>query len=99
MNAKPSRLALLALLCTAGATAAHAQATGLPTTQPSLVTIIREEVKVGRAAEHQRIESGWPAAFARANSPDYYLAMTSMTGLSEAWYIIPATSHPPSPRG
>ena len=69
------------------------QAQGLPTTQPSLITIIREEVKVGRGAEHQRIESGWPAAFARANSPDYYLAMTSMTGLNEAWYIIPATSH------
>jgi hypothetical protein len=69
------------------------QTQGLPATQPSLITIIREEVKVGRGAEHQRLESGWPAAFARANSPDYYLAMTSMTGLNEAWYIIPATSH------
>ena len=93
MHATSSRLALLALLCTGAVTAASAQATGLPTSQPSLVTIIREEVKVGRTADHARIESGWPAAFARAKSPDHYLAMVSMTGLSEAWYIVPATSH------
>jgi hypothetical protein len=65
----------------------------LPTSQPTLVTIIREEVKVGRTADHARIEAGWPAAFSRANSPDYYLAMISLTGLPEAWYIIPAASN------
>ncbi len=70
-----------------------AQATGLPTSQPSLVTIIREQVNVGRAADHARIEAGWPALYGRANSPDYYLAMTSMTGTPEAWYVIPSASH------
>jgi hypothetical protein len=89
---KLSQLALLALSC-AGAAPVFAQAQGLPTSQPSLVTIIREEVKVGRAAEHARIEAGWPAAFERAKSPDYYLAMVSMTGPSEAWYILPAANH------
>jgi hypothetical protein len=84
--------AILALACGAPA-AMYAQATGLPTAQPSLVTIIREQVKVGRAADHARIEAGWPAAYGRANSPDYYLAMTSMTGTPEAWYIIPAANH------
>lgn len=93
MNPLPSRLALLALMCAGGAGAAFAQTTGLPTSQPTLVTIIREDVKVGRAADHQRIEAGWPAAFARAKSPDYYLAMVSMTGLPEAWYIVPSASH------
>ena len=34
----------------------------LPTSQPGLLTIIREEVKLGRSAEHERIEAGWPAA-------------------------------------
>jgi hypothetical protein len=80
-------------MCTGGAGAAFAQATGLPTAQPTLVTIIREEVKVGRTADHARIEAGWPAAFERAKSPDYYLAMVSMTGLPEAWYIVPQASH------
>jgi hypothetical protein len=92
MTPRLSQLTLLALLCGV-ASSAFAQAQGLPTSQPSLVTIIREEVKVGRAAEHARIEAGWPAAFARAKSPDYYLAMVSMTGPSEAWYILPAASH------
>jgi hypothetical protein len=70
-----------------GATAAGAQA--LPTSQPALLTIFREQVKVGRAADHARIESGWPAAFARAKSPNYYLALTSLTGPSEAWFLAP----------
>jgi len=84
--------AVLTLACGAPAVAL-AQGQGLPTSQPSFVTIVREQVKVGRAAEHARIEAGWPAAYGRANSPDYYLAMTSMTGQPEAWYIIPSASH------
>jgi hypothetical protein len=90
--ASMTRFALLTIVCGAP-TVAFTQATGLPTSQPTLVTIIREDVKVGRTAEHGRIESGWPAAFARANSPDYYLAMTSVTGLPEAWYIFPSASN------
>lgn len=58
-----------------------------------MVTIIREQVKVGRSADHARIEAGWPAAYGRANSPDYYLALTSMTGTPEAWYIVPSANH------
>ena len=85
------RLALLTVTCGAP-TIAFAQAQGLPTTQPTFVTIIREEVKVGRTAEHARIESGWPAAFGSRNSPDFYLSMVSLTGLPEAWYIIPSAS-------
>jgi hypothetical protein len=59
----------------------------LPTTQPNMITIVREEVKVGRIAEHQKIEAGWPAAFEKAKSPYYYLALVSTTGPTEAWYI------------
>ena len=85
---------LLTLSCGAPSLAvAQAQSQGLPTSQPSLITIIREEVKVGRTADHAKIEAGWPAAFGRKSSPDYYLAMTSMTGQPEAWFIIPAASH------
>jgi len=66
---------------------------GLPTSQPKMLTIVREEVKPGRSAEHARHEAGWPAAFEKAKSPDYYIAMTSLTGPSEAWYLIPTESH------
>lgn len=67
--------------------------TGLPTTQPKLLTIVREEVKPGRAADHAHHEAGWPAAFEKAKSTDYYLAMTSLTGSPEAWYVAPQESH------
>jgi hypothetical protein len=58
-----------------------------------MLTIVREEVKVGRTAEHSKIEAGWPAAYEKSKSPYYYLALVSMTGPSEAWYITPFESH------
>lgn len=68
-------------------------APGLPTSQPKLLTIEREFVKAGRRADHARNEAGWPAAMEKAKSTEYYLALISMTGGSEAWYIIPQESH------
>ena len=65
----------------------------LPTSQPNMITIVREEVKLGRDADHAKVEAGWPAAYEKAKSPDYYLAMTSMTGTPEAWYVSPYASH------
>jgi len=85
-------LALPSLLCMA-ATTTLAQAQALPTSQPAMLTIYREQVKVGRGAEHERIEAGWPAAYAKAKSPNYYLAMTSLTGPNEAWFIAPFASN------
>jgi hypothetical protein len=64
-----------------------------PTSQPKLMTIYREQVKTGHVAAHVKTESGWPAAFAKAKSPDYYLALASMTGPSEAWFISPWDSY------
>lgn len=72
--------------------AGTAFAQGLPTNQPSVITVIRENVKIGRNAEHARIEAGWPAAFAKAKSPTYYMALTSMTGANEAWFLVPFAS-------
>jgi hypothetical protein len=65
----------------------------VPTSQPSLLTIVREEVKFGHADDHARHEAGWPAAYARAKSPDYYLALVSMTGPTETWYMGAYASH------
>lgn len=79
------------LLLTAFATVAQAQ--GIPSTQPTLVTVVREEVKVGHGAAHAAFEAGWPAAYARAKSTDYYLALVAMTGANESWYITSYPSH------
>jgi hypothetical protein len=88
MNLRFSFVALPAVLA-----ASTAVAQGLPTSQPTQVTIIREQVKLGREVDHARIEAGWPAAYAKAKSPTYYLAMTSLTGASEAWFVVPFASN------
>ena len=89
---KPTIAAIpTALLFVSSASIALSQ--GIPTSQPSLITIAREEVKIGHAAAHAAHEAGWPAAYAKAKSPYYYLAMVSMTGPNEAWYVSPYTSH------
>ena len=66
---------------------------GMPTSQPGLITIVREEVKPGHGAMHATFEAGWPAAYAKAKSPYYYLAMVAMTGPNESWYVSPYASH------
>lgn len=91
MRSTISRLTPIMFMLTSGAGTALAQ--GMPTSQPGFVTIYREFVKTGRAAEHAKVEAGWPAAFAKANSPTNYIAMTSMTGGSEAWFLVPSASY------
>lgn len=73
--------------------ATNALSQGIPTSQPSLIQIMREEVKIGHSEDHARHEMGWPAAFARAKSPDYYLALASITGPNEVWYVGAYASH------
>lgn len=90
MNTRFSGISVVALLV---ASAGTAFAQGLPTSQPAIITIVREDVKLGRAADHARFEAGWPAAFEKAKSPDYYLAFVSMTGPNEAWYVTSYASH------
>jgi hypothetical protein len=78
-------------LLTAGGGALVAQS--LPTSQPKIIQIAREQIKAGQGAAHEANEVGWPAAFARAKSTDYYLAMESMTGRSEVWFVSPYESY------
>jgi len=53
-----------ALLFVSSASVALSQ--GMPTSQPSLLTITREDVKTGHNAMHAAFEAGWPAAYAKA---------------------------------
>lgn len=82
-------VAALVMVASAGPLAAQA----LPTTQPQLVVVYREDVKPGHSAAHGKLEAGWPAAFRRAGSKGFYLALVSMTGPNEAWFVEPSTSH------
>jgi hypothetical protein len=85
---KKTRLGLTLLALVAGS-AATTFAQGMPTTQPKFVHIFRESVKAGRSAEHAKWEAGWPAAFEKAQSKFPYIALTSLTGPLEAWFISP----------
>jgi len=81
-------LPLIVLALTAGRVLAQ----GMPTAQPGILTIIIEEVKVGMNTDHEANEAGWPAAFAKVNSQYYYIALESLTGPAEAWFISPYAS-------
>ncbi|UCF20424.1 MAG: hypothetical protein JSU87_03180 [Gemmatimonadota bacterium] len=80
---------LIALLAGAGSVLAQ----GMPTSQPSRLMIYVEELKVGMDRDHAANEAGWPAAFAKANSPYYYLAFASMTGPGQVWFVQPFESY------
>src|SRR5712692_11855886 len=88
----------LFLLCAlglilSGATAALAQAQApAPMGPPKVLQIIREEVKYGKGPAHEKHEAGYPRALKKANWPATYLAMTSITGQGEAWFLFPYDS-------
>jgi hypothetical protein len=59
-----------------------------PQPPPPLMMFYREEVKPGHAAAHAITESAWSRVLAKGKSTDHYLGMTSLTGPSEAWFIM-----------
>ena len=65
-----------------------AQAMAPPSGPPPYLQIVREEVKVGRGgASHLQTEVGWPRAFGKAKIANNYLAMTTLYGPNEAWFV------------
>jgi len=82
-------LTVLALVIVGAATAV---AQGVPTTQPKFLHIFREQLKPGRGGDHAKWEAGWPAAFEKAKSPYNYIALTSVSGPAEVWYVQPLAS-------
>jgi hypothetical protein len=79
----------LTLLALAAGSTAPALAQGVPTTQPKFMHVFREQIKPGRSGEHAKWEAGWPAAYEKAKSPYNYIALQSITGPSEVWYVVP----------
>ena len=54
---------------------------------PKVLVIIREVVKPGKAAAHEKWEAGWPRAFSKADWGVHYLAASAMTGESRVLFI------------
>lgn len=76
----------LALFLVAGAIPLVAQDDGARPA-PNVLQIFREVVKPGRGSAHEKVEVGWPRAFRNSKNSPHYLAMTSITGPSEAWFL------------
>ncbi len=62
------------------------------TSPPPMLRIIREDIKPGRGAAHERIEAGYVRAFSKSKYPNY-LAMTSLTGPDQAWFLEPYATY------
>ncbi len=81
-----SRFLLGASLVAAFSSAVAAQGSPPP---PKVLVISREFVKPGKAGvAHERTESLFVQAFARAKWPTHYLGMTSLSGKSRALFLI-----------
>lgn len=81
------RTSLLTALCGfAAVSTLHAQAPA-PGGPPKVLQIYREVLKPGHGPAHVKTEAGWPAAFAKADWPSHYMAMTSASGPAEAWFV------------
>src|SRR6266849_6526865 len=54
---------------------------------PAVIQIGRESIKEGRSAAHRKVETDWARAFRRAKYPYHFLALETMTGANEIWFI------------
>lgn len=79
----------LTLFAILSAAPLQAQVTGAsPPPPPPILYIQRELIKPGKSVAHNEWESGWPAAFSRANHPTGFIGMNAVTGVNEAWFLI-----------
>jgi hypothetical protein len=76
-------------------TAVHVVAAGLLLSGASLIQaqepshllrIFREDIKSGKGAAHEKVESAYVRAFSKSGYPSY-LAWENMTGTSQAWFV------------
>jgi hypothetical protein len=54
---------------------------------PKILGIYREEVRPGKAPAHAANEAAWAAAIAKGQGAAHWLAMTSLAGPTEAWFL------------
>jgi len=86
-------LGLCVFLCAGGGVLAAEEMSGGTMPPPKVLVIFREFLKPGKAGRtHEKSESAFVQALARAKWPTHYLALTSMSGRSRALFITPYDS-------
>jgi hypothetical protein len=68
-------------LLMSGASLIHAQSA-----PPNILRIFREDIKSGKGAAHEKVESAYARAFNKAGYPSY-IGMDNLTGTSQAWFL------------
>jgi hypothetical protein len=58
-----------------------------------ILEIMRERVKPGRDAAHEKNEAMYPVLFRKMNFPYYAIGMTAISGRSEAWWLAPVDKY------
>lgn len=54
---------------------------------PNIMSVFRETVKVGKGAAHDAHETAWARSLAAVKGADPFIAMSSLTGPNEIWYM------------
>ena len=78
--------AMAVVWLTGGAAMLRAQDQNSPI--PKVLLIDREMVKFGKDSGHAKNEAAFAKAAGLAKTPDHYLAVTTMSGPSEAWFLV-----------
>ncbi len=57
-----------------------------------ILVIYREDVKAGRVASHDELEANFARTYSRVPGAQYFLAMNSLSGPNQSWFLQPYTS-------
>ena len=58
-----------------------------PMAPPPVLRIFREDIKEGRGPAHEKTEANWAQMLAQNKYPNNSLALVSLTGPSQAWFL------------
>jgi hypothetical protein len=75
------------LAASAAVTLAQTPAPAAPPAPAKMIRIFREQVKPGKGPAHEKFEATWVQAVTRGNAKTHYLALSSLTGSPETWFI------------
>jgi hypothetical protein len=78
----------LQLLTIALAAACLIPASAQNANPPAVLQITREVIKEGRSAAHEKVDSDFARALRKANFPYHEIALSSMTGQGEVWFVF-----------
>lgn len=84
---KKTAASVLGLCMFAAALPALAQKNDGARPAPKVIQIWREVVKPGRGPAHEANEAAWAKTYRSSKTPPRYIAMTTIAGPTEAWFV------------